>query len=282
LRRQFVAWLSAARQLAEEEAARARQAAEAAERARISREALAQVAADPFGPHGNRGSGEIRPNIGVDPFRTDSGAELSREGFEVATEVFASGVEALNTAIDQDIADAPEILSGERLHAYMEGAKDTRSITSGLEKALRAAPYVVDAVGIARAETDLQRGEAAGSLAQRFVVDASTEGAVLVIPRVFGPRVAAVLLGPVAWLASVGAEVLSSTPVGRDPAELILDQSGRTSVREKQEALGMLWRQYDRRGTSWTAGQRRELLDLTDLVYRQTRDGDLVFGLEQY
>jgi hypothetical protein len=104
-----------------------------------------------------------------------------------------------------------------------------------------------------------------GQLGMQFFADVSQLGIDAVARRAFGPRVAAVLTGPVAWVAG---ESLTPSVSHRDFSEIIRDSSGRTSAAEKREALYQLWQAYDRFGGSWHSGQKRELLECTDIVYQ--------------
>lgn len=182
-----------------------------------------------------------------------------------------SALKAGQNDLDSGIKSASKYLSGDRLNAYVVEARDTKAVLGGLGKMVSHSDYAILAANAVKAETDVQRNEAVGETGLTFVADISKYGVKEVVPRMFGPKVAAALLGPAAWAGSIGLDVLSSEKIGYDDSEIIRDSSGRFSLNQKQEALTRMWRGYDRFGYAWGDGQKTELLMMSNIVYRQSR-----------
>jgi hypothetical protein len=107
----------------------------------------------------------------------------------------------------------------------------------------------------------------------KFAKDAASKGISVVATRLF-PRAAAVLSGPVGWATYVGSEVLTPTETGRDCTEIVRDNSGATSLSQKQDALFHLWRAYDKYGANWSESRKRNLLKSTEQVYEEANGSD--------
>ena len=121
---------------------------------------------------------------------------------------------------------------------------------------------------IYKANTDEQRSRAEVDLGMTFAKDAASKGINVVATRLF-PRAAAVLSGPVGWAAYVGSEVLTPIETNRDFTEVIRDNSGATSLSQKQDALFHLWKAYDKYGSNWSESHKRNLLKSTEAVYEE-------------
>jgi hypothetical protein len=211
---------------------------------------------------------------GTDPFgdpfpagatRTPYAADIFEKTSEIATR---STDEALSS-LDRDIESARKAGNLK----YAEAAADTRSVLYGIGKMVKYADYAVSAGKIANADTDKQREEAIGELGAKVASDIAKQGLEKYAGLLFGKKIAAVLLGPVAFVASIGADVLTSTPTTQDPQEIILDNSGSSSLNDKREALYTMWRQYSHYGGQWQPVQKLQLLELTGIVYANARQG---------
>jgi hypothetical protein len=119
---------------------------------------------------------------------------------------------------------------------------------------------------IATADTPQKQLEAGANLAAKGITDGSSpflkdlaqQSLEELAPKLFGQygtRALAVLAGPVAWTATVGGEVLSSTEISRDFPEVIRDTSGRSSLADKQRALAAMTKEYAKYGQNWGKGQ---------------------------
>lgn len=77
------------------------------------------------------------------------------------------------------------------------------------------------------------------------------------------------LSGPFAIAATLVTEVVTPEQTSRDFTEIIDNSSGRASLADKQEAFREMWVAYHKFGKyNWNAQQKRELLQLTEHVYR--------------
>jgi hypothetical protein len=206
----------------------------------------------------------------VDPYstaaRNESGSSeayisSSKKAFEIAIETGEKKLAA-------DIANAPNVLSGKRLEAYLEDARDTKGVMSGLGKMVKASEYATDVAAILKSNNDEERLGAGAHLGLTFAEDVGKKGISTVATKLF-PEAAVVLSGPVGWVAFVGQQVLVPSEISREPTEIIRDNSGHTSLPQKQEALFQMWKQYDKFGANWKEPQKRELLQNTQIVYEQ-------------
>jgi hypothetical protein len=215
----------------------------------------------------------LTPSI-EDPYSSSAREETATS--RVAAEMYAaSGKEAILTAVDlgkkqlqAHIANAPKIFSGKKLDSYLGDARNLQGWIRGLGKILQASDYVTDGAALLKADNDEERSGAGAHLGITFTKDIGSKGIAAVATRLF-PRAAAALAGPVGWAAFVGSQVLTPTEISCDFPEVIRDSSGHTSLPQKQEALLQMWKQYDKFGASWKSGQKRELLQDTEIVYRE-------------
>ncbi len=195
----------------------------------LGKEALAEIKADPFSGKSRYSSPAAtlaNPSEWRDPFpsRTTITKDLhADEVFAKTTEIAAKGTEKALSMLDRDIEVARK--AGNNMK-YLEAAEDTRSVVNGMGKMLKYAGYAAATGNIVNAETDKQREQAIGEAAWKVSSDIVKQGFEKYAPRIFGEKVAAVLLGPVAFVASIGMDVLTRTPITRDPQEIIRDQSG--------------------------------------------------------
>ena len=60
--------------------------------------------------------------------------------------------------------------------------------------------------------------------------------------------------------------VLTPIETGRDDSEIIRDNSGGTSLQEKQQALFRMWKAYEKNGATWSDKRKTDLLTYTDLL----------------
>jgi hypothetical protein len=209
---------------------------------------------DPYGS-------EAREETATSRVRTEISANSGRKSFEIA-------VEAGEKKLAADIANAPNTLSGKKLQAYLGDANDLKGIMKGMGWMLEKSEYAVDAAGILKANNADERTGAEAQLGLTFAKDVASKGFSTVATKLF-PEAAAVLSGPVGWVAFVGQQVLVPTEISREPTEIIRDNSGHTSLPQKQEALFQMWKQYEKFGANWKEPQERELLQNTEIVYQQ-------------
>jgi hypothetical protein len=228
-------------------------------------------------PYGDSEVAGISPSV-VDPYSSEAREETATS--RVASEIrFNSGKKALEMTFQAgektlaaDIENAPNLLSGKKLQAYLADANDLKGVIKGMGWMLEKSEYAVDAAAILKANTDEERTGAEAQLGITFTKDVATKGFSIVATKLF-PEAAAVLSGPVGWAAFVGQQVLVPTEISRDPTEIIRDNSGHTSLAQKQEALFQMWKQYDKFGANWKEPQKIELLQNTEIVYQQANSG---------
>lgn len=157
---------------------------------------------------------------------------------------------------------ARRLLSGATLQRYMINADNVESALRGANKLLTGAEYVHLLTEIGQSD-GTERSRRIGEFVQKGAEDLASAGF-----ETFGPRLLGASAMAIVRAVSAGASILlSSEDISREPAEIIRDRN--TSLREKQAAVGVLWRQFDRYGRSWGEGQIRELEELSGIVYGQ-------------
>jgi hypothetical protein len=112
-------------------------------------------------------------------------------------------------------------------------------------------------------EDSHERTQAEGTLGLKFASDLAAKPFTKMVGRLFGERYADVLLGPIGWAT---LDVLSSTEERLDPVWVLHDNSGRSTLTDKKEALCDLWQQYDKYGDHWSKQQIVGLLRDTDAL----------------
>lgn len=224
-----------------------------------SSDALARLV-DPDNTRTARGERSVTKDGGlVDPFTSDSSAEI-KSRYEVSKDVLLASFENSEAAIDRDMQLAGRTLRGAQRSTYISESKELKDVFGGLRKLLIAADYSASAAAIFKSTDDVERSRSISDFATKLSLDVSQHGAKAVVTRLF-PEAAAVLGGPVAWVATVGSETLASTETSRDFTESIRDKSGRVSVAEKRQALSRELQAYDKYGSGWVAAQQLELLE---------------------
>jgi hypothetical protein len=213
------------------------------------------------------------PNSGgaiVDPYGTAARRKSgSSEAYiSGAKKTFETAIEASEKTLAEDMAEASRSLTGKRLQEYLQEARDTKDVMGGLGKIVKGADYATLVAAIYKADTDEHRSRAEADLGMTFAKDVASKGISAVATRLF-PRAAAVLSGPVGWVTYVGSEVLTPVETSRDFTEVIRDNSGASSLSQKQNALFHLWKAYDRYGSNWSESRKRNLLKSTEVVYQE-------------
>jgi hypothetical protein len=193
---------------------------------------------------------------------SEIGISISKKGFETA-------IDAGNKTLSKDIASAGHTLKGDQLQAYLADARDTQSVLKGMGWMLNGADYAALVAQMYEAKTPEERSQAKVGLGSKFANDIASKGVSVVAEKLF-PRAAAVLSGPVGWTVFVGSVVVTPIETSRDFSEIINDNSGSTSLEQKQQALFHEWKAYEKHGAIWSVKQKRDLLADTDLVYRQS------------
>jgi hypothetical protein len=197
----------------------------------------------------------------------------SERQYELTKSVAEKLIETTADVLSEDIKQAPRAMSGDPrgLQTYLEGAEDTRSLVRGLGKFIQYGGYTVKVMDAVNAETNTKRQEAIGGLGVDIAKDIASYGLKEYAATVFGPRIAAVLSGPVGWVAGIATEVLRPEQLGADPPEIIRDTSGRYSTKEKQEALAAAWKAFDKNGDSWSSTRRKQLDELNAIVAKEAK-----------
>jgi hypothetical protein len=238
----------------------------------LGKEVLSQITTDAFGG-GTRpldtSAISANPSQWTDPFPATAKNPHADEVFGKTTDIAAKGAENAVNTLERDIEAARKAGNVK----YLEAAEDTRSVLKSVGRMIQFADYAAAAGKVINADTDKKREEATGDLGFKIASDVAKLGFEKYATTVFGEKVAAVLLGPVAFVASIGADVVTPAPTARDPQEIIRDQSGASSLTDKREALYTIWRQYSRYGDQWQPVQKKQLEELTDIVYREAKGG---------
>jgi len=199
----------------------------------------------------------------------ESKADESKDERKVLEAALQDALKAGIRSLDDGLKSASQYMSGKDLERFTAEVEDTKGLLDGLSKALSYSKYAIAAGKAANAETDFQRNEALGEGAYELAADLAKKGAAEVIPKLFGPETAAVLLGPAGWVGGVALDVLSPQKISADPQEIIRDNSGQYSLTDKQHALRMMVDQQSK--NNWGAAQNQQLLEMTQIVYKQSK-----------
>jgi hypothetical protein len=194
----------------------------------------------------------------------DSDSKILRAGWQDALRL---GTRQL----DRSLEEAPAYLSGKDLKRYVADVENTKGILKRLDTVVNYSKYATYVGKAVNSDGAFERNEAMGGAAYEFASDIAKYGVKAVIPRLFGPRTAAVLLGPAAWAGGIALEVVTPEPISRDFPEIIRDKSGRFSLADKQRALERMWKQPERYGSAWGEGQVHVLMESTQTVYEESR-----------
>lgn len=239
------------------------------EKPEVDGQALANTLINPFGPRGaelregNPEKSEALPN----PFRNTPKTQDQIKFEQVATMLPAVNrvLSTTEELIDSNRYRAERALSGATLRRYGMELDNVEGVVKGVGKYLGVAEYAVIARNIL--ETDgTERERHVAEFVTNATKDLTETGFDKFGVRLLGERVMQVTKTLNVWLA-VPSILLSPEQTQREPAEIIRDD--RTSLREKQDAAGRLWRQYERFGHMWQEAQKVELAELSGIVYRR-------------
>jgi hypothetical protein len=211
-------------------------------------------------------SAAMQPN--VKPDGRDSEFKVLRAGWRDA-------IRAGTKQLDQSIQEAPAYLSGKNLKRFVADVEDTKTLFRGLDKALTYSKYATYVGQAVNSDSTFERNEAIGGAAYEFASDIAKHGLKAVIPRLFGPKTAAVLLGPAAWTMGIALDVATPEHISPDPIYVIRDKSGRFTLADKQRALEQMWKQQERHGRAYSEGHVRVLMDLTQTVYETSSSNSM-------
>ena len=196
--------------------------------------------------------------------------ESLKKGIEFSFKTFDS-------ALARDQRKAADFLQGMMLERYRRAVGETRTFVGNLGGVAKRWAYFVSTERILSGETDEERAkETVGLLkeiAKEDVVPQVEKRLEVVLGRMFGDSAKTWIAasgGPAAFGAKVGADVLTSTELGRDAIWSVRDTSGRTTLTQKKEALNMLWKQYEKDPARWGANGEHLLLELSSTVYWQS------------
>jgi hypothetical protein len=157
-------------------------------------------------------------------------------------------------------ADARRLLRGALLRDYLITADNVESALKGVSRYFTVGEYAL--VLAEAANTDgTERDRHLGEFTMQAAQDLAAGGFERFGPRLLG-QAATVVIRAASAFTSV---LLTSSDIGRGPEEIIRDPQ--TSLREKQDAAGRLWRQYEKYGHAWAKSQRDQLEELSGIVY---------------
>jgi hypothetical protein len=203
------------------------------------------------------------------PFESKPKTAAERKFEEVA-----KTVPAMNTAIDA----ALEVMERERkeairllsysptLREYGITFKRVETVLKGTQHFFSATEYGLILKEIA-ASVGTKRESHIGDFIWKATNDLVSTGVEQYVTRMLGKEAARTALHSATTVLTIPAIVLDPEPIAREPAEVIRDE--RTSLREKQNAVGRLWEQYDNQRIVWGVGQKLELAELSGIVYEK-------------
>jgi hypothetical protein len=195
-----------------------------------------------------------------------SATSESPEAVENGKRLFVASVSDGIARIDRRVEEASSKLSKREMAKFRAASEEAKSVLRGMNHLMTSIDYGDLAMKIRNADTPAKQKEAAGNFGFRFVTDATKYGIDKVAPRLFG-RAAAVLTGPLA----VAVDVATPERISPDANEVVHDNSGHYSLADKQEAVRQMWVSYERYGKQhWDSVQKIQLLDATELVYRES------------
>jgi hypothetical protein len=250
-----------------------RQAAlDRAERERAeAKNVLAGMKSDPFGNSKTSISTSTErltsadPAAWKDPFERRS-EKTKDELVGTAAKTFELAAKKAAERLSSDAREAALKLPSAKAAAYIRETNDVASFMKGFERVFK---YYDDAVGFAKiagAKPGEDRTRATWGLGIRLAQDAAKGGAtwaIEMLPR----RAASVLLGPVAWAASIS---LGSEETAIEPSDIISRPHDFSSEQSK-EVLYRQVRSFANHGDTWSANQRDELLNLTVVVQEASK-----------
>lgn len=182
--------------------------------------------------------------------------EVSEKTYEWSKKAIEIGTERALESLDRDLEQvrvglAKNTISQKQFDAYVKGVSDTRSVVSGLGKLLTAADYAVAVKKIFIADPGKNTQYYAEKLAYQLAIDLGGKAAqkgISTVSVALLPKLAPYLSGPAGIAITSGQIVFGSEEIGKDPAEVVRDNSGRYSIEEKRKAFGQELKWYDKRG----------------------------------
>lgn len=235
-------------------------------------------------PEPKRVSGDKRPSAPELRQASDASPAPRQETFHdadvgAAKKLLAGGFEEGAKSIERDLDQARKRFSKKDWERFEPEARDTAGAMRGLGKMVKYSDYGKHVAEFVAADTPVKQIDAVRDLTTDVGKDVGAEYLKAAKPEIintvakfFGKRSALVFEVLAGMPLAVGVEVLSSENTGRDPQEIVRDNSGRVSLSDKQLALRELWRLYDKHGSTWSLGQKRELLVSTRQVYEQASE----------
>jgi hypothetical protein len=190
--------------------------------------------------------------------------EISENTYEWTKKAIDIGTERALWILDKDMDRAKGVMAPAEYAKYLEGAKDTRSVVSGLGKLLTDADYAISVKKILQADPGNNKTFQEAQLAYKFGSDlaakASQKGITAVVKIVL-PSVEPYLTG---IFSGVGI-VFDSEKISPDPAEIVRDNTGH-SLTERTEALAQELHWYEQQNRPDDA-KIQDLLEQVAIIY---------------
>lgn len=231
---------------------------------------------------------EQRPTGLVDPFPDSHGANAETanakdasgdEGGKLTQAIFEHGIDSAKKQIDRDIEYVTAQWKGSKrsLGNYVEGAKDTKSVVSGVGHVAAGFEYgsIFKDIYEASHQGSSERlryqeerlaAQVAHDTVYQWTKDAVQEGVKKVVVRMF-PKTATYLTEGASAAAAGISITFYSADIAADPPAIIEDKQGKYSLEDKQRALFQMWKFYDRNPTVYAMPS---LINDTDIVYRES------------
>lgn len=197
----------------------------------------------------------------------DDSKEISEKTYEWTKKAMDIGTERALWILDKDMDRAKGVMAPAEYAKYLEGAKDTRSVVSGLGKLLTDADYAISVKKILQADPGNNKAFQEAQLAYKFGSDlaakASQKGITEVV-KIVVPAVESYLTG---IFAGVGI-VFDSEKVSPDPAEIVRDNTGQYSLTQRTEALAQELHWYEQQDGHDDA-KIQDLLEQVAIIYAE-------------
>ncbi len=253
-----------------------------------AQEALAQLQ-DPFEKAKQERAAlglEQRPTGLVDPFSNAHSANAERanakdgseEGGQLTQAIFEHGIDSAEKQIDRDIEYVTAQWKGSKrsLENYVEGAKDTKSVVSGVGHVAAGFEYgsIFKDIYEASQQGSSERltyqeerlaAQVAHDTVYQWTKDAVQDGVKKVVVRMF-PKTATYLTEGASAMVAGLSVTFYSRDTGVEPREIVENRQGEYSLEDKQRALFQMWKFYDQNPTVYAMPS---LINDTDIVYRE-------------
>ena len=196
--------------------------------------------------------------------------EISENTYEWTKKAIDIGTERALWILDKDMDRAKGVMTPTDYAKYLEGAKDTRSVVSGLGKLLADADYAISVKKILQADQGnnktFQEAQLAYKLGSDLAAKASQKGITAVV-KIVVPSVEPYLTG---IFAGAGI-VFDSEKISPDPAEIVRDNTGQYSLTQRTEALAQELHWYEQQNSPDDA-KIQDLLEQVAIIYGQQQN----------